>query len=206
MPNNLLRVKEISGVLPSFCPNRHINSDGSFCLGIQTDTEKLSIKEWMENLQEFLQAQIFASKNRKWPITCQQWSHGNAAFYQSKVEKLLLEIDLNILGLEFNKLRLVEKKNDLFKEPYFHIYHGDKLLITGTEKKVHNKRLSCICVKYGRAKHVTLRNCPRKCSNLLISILINEQYRVIEEDNFWKSFKNSKIQCCGTMNQCGLNN
>ena len=45
MPNNLLRVKEISGVLPSFCPNRHINSDGSFCLGIQTDTEKLSIKD-----------------------------------------------------------------------------------------------------------------------------------------------------------------
>lgn len=202
--SNLLTVKEINSLLPSFCPNRHINSDGTFCLGLQADTENLSIEEWMDNLNEFLQAQIFSQKNGKWPIFCQQWSHGNAAIYQTKVEKLLLEVDLDCLGLEFNRLRLIEKKNDLFDEPYFHIYHNDKLLITGTEKKVHNKRLSCICDKYGRAKHITLGNCPKKCSNLLISILINEKNRMLEEEKFWKIFKNSKIQCCGTMHDCIL--
>lgn len=203
--HNYLSIKEIHGVLPVFCPNRHINSDKSFCLGLQSDLEKLSIKDWITRLKEFLTCQIFAKKIGKWPITCKQWSHGNGATYQKNVEELLNQINLEKLGLEFNKLRLIEKKNIIYKDlPYFHVYHEDRLIITRPQNFKHNKRLSCICTKHGRSKHVTLGACMKKCSDILINILINEKKRVREEEKFWESFKTAKLTCCQTMNKCGL--
>lgn len=200
--NNQLKVQERTNILPKFCPNRHINADGSFCLGI---LDHWDVEEWIETLKEFLQAQLFCNDHKKWSKNYKQWSHGDAAKYQLYVEELLKTINLKDLGLNLNSLHLLSVENRLFKENYFHIYHKNKLIFMGTEKKIHCKRQSCICTPYGRRKHVTLGRCSKRCAEIILKILINENLRKSEELVFWNKIKGSKLKCCGTMETCELN-
>ena len=200
--NNQLKVKEIGDILPEFCPNRHINPDGSFCLGILDDW---IAENWIKSLREFLQAQLFCNDHKKWSKNYKQWSHGDAATYQLYVEELLKTINLKDLGLNLNSLQLFNVESRLFEENYFHIYHEDKLIFMGTEKKIHCKRQSCICTPSGRRKHVTLGKCSKKCAEIILKILINEELRKKEEVVFWDTFKGSTLKCCKTMENCELN-
>ena len=75
----------------------------------------------------------------------------------------------------------------------------------GTEKKIHCKRQSCICTPNGRRKHVTLGKCSKKCAEIVLKILINEELRKKEEVVFWNISKEMTLKCCETMEKCELN-
>jgi hypothetical protein len=71
--------------LPDFCPDRHINGDGSFCLYWHEEfsihvTNVDAASKWWESLQGFLRLQERAAYAREW--TGDGWAHGDAARYQ----------------------------------------------------------------------------------------------------------------------------
>lgn len=202
---NILHVKETQFKLPSFCPNRHINSDSSFCLGLNEELAKVDIETWFSYLKDYLRAQLRVDRIRKWPKTYKEWSHGDGAYYQSIVEKELSKLNIKKLGININNLKLIIRKSNIFPEKsYYHLYYNSVLLLTAFEDSVHNKRTSCICVRHGRRLHKTIGKCKNNCVKILFDIAFYEQKRLVAEENFWQHFKAQNKQCCNTMNRCGL--
>lgn len=76
--------------LPPACPERHINGDGSFCLGwkpLPLPTDARSACELWALVAGFLAQQLRAAVTEKWPEE-HAWPHGNAAAIQEQIEAL----------------------------------------------------------------------------------------------------------------------
>ena len=200
--NNVLRVKATNGRYPNLCPNRHINSGGFFCLGLYEDLKNLSVKEWVRTVQYFLEAQNKCEMNGVWPREdFKEWAHGDGAVYQKKVEQYFDKFKRNDLGLTLEHLKVIESKySNLNKEKIFHIYANEELILIGNEKKIFNKRHTCICDKHGLKKHKSISKCPNKCSEAVFMVAINDYLLNKAEKEFWKSF--GKTECCNTMRNC----
>ena len=201
-----LLIKESGGFLPNFCPNRHINMGGYFCLGLKVDS--LEISDWISVVKKYLRAQEYVNKHRKWIKSINEWSHGEAAYYQNLVEEGLLKLHANNLSIDFKEIKLIEVSpaKSYPCQSHYRLYYGSKLIATGIEDKILNKRASCVCVKDGSGKrrHKTIGNCEHQCANILYQIPFNEKRRVLEERKFWKACE--AVDCCMTMDDCKLNN
>ncbi len=72
--------------LPSFCPDRHIEQGGTFCLGLRYRRIVVDIPSaivWWNALEAFLRRQRAAARTRRWPD--RQWlSHGEAGEWHAK--------------------------------------------------------------------------------------------------------------------------
>src|SRR5690606_6164310 len=56
--------------LPAACPERHINRNGTFCIGLNAGnsiSENNSVQQWWGWLEQFFQCQQIASKYGRWP-------------------------------------------------------------------------------------------------------------------------------------------
>jgi hypothetical protein len=75
--------------LPPFCPQRHINEDGSFCLGFRAGTilGEEGWAKWWDKLQVFLLCQEVASTTGEWPEGM-QISHGTAGEIELRAEEV----------------------------------------------------------------------------------------------------------------------
>ncbi|MDP3277932.1 MAG: SEC-C metal-binding domain-containing protein [Deltaproteobacteria bacterium] len=77
-------------LLPTYCPERHINADGWFCLGYQeaflrpTTIERAT--EWWQRVRGYLIDQLDAALLSRWPGGV-EWKHGDAARWQKKLER-----------------------------------------------------------------------------------------------------------------------
>lgn len=87
-------VRELPGhtVLPGFCPDRHINGDGSFCLGWGRDnpstiTDEAAARRWWAAVYQFLTRQAGANARGVFPGTEHGRAHGDAAVHQAKAEQ-----------------------------------------------------------------------------------------------------------------------
>ena len=73
--------------LPAWCAERHMNTDGTFCLGLEkpkVEDETAATAFW-QSLRTYLLYQQFADRNRTWPRG--RWlSHGDAAWHQLDAE------------------------------------------------------------------------------------------------------------------------
>lgn len=79
--------------LPVFCPERHINSDATFCIGWgpSSPPNVRTIEDarmWWQTLKGYLRLQDIASSTRRWPKAC-SWPHGKAAVFALERERLL---------------------------------------------------------------------------------------------------------------------
>lgn len=202
--NERLLIKENSGRFPCFCPNRHINLGGYFCLGLEVDN--LEMLDWITCVKEYLRAQEYVAKHRKWPKSIKEWSHGEAAQYQKLVEDGLKLLNANNINIDFKKIKLIKagRNKQYPNQFYYHLYYDSELIVTGIEDKPLNKRASCICIAdgSGRNRHKTISNCNHQCTKILYQIPFNEKRRVSEEDRFWKACDDK--YCCMTMDECKI--
>lgn len=88
--------------LPTACPERHINRDGTFCLGYGPTFRPAprtveEAAEWWGLLTDFLQMQNKAAESGRWPR--KSWYHGHAADFQLEFEKLEKTVPENIRNL-----------------------------------------------------------------------------------------------------------
>jgi hypothetical protein len=185
-----VREKSEAPLLPTFCPQRHLNSDGTFCLGLNAGSilsDSKKTRDWWKKLHVFLSCQDTASETRTWPVDL-EISHGTAGVTEVQAENLAEELGL--------------------LDDYRQAVRGDNGIIAFTAKRVdkssgalRNGRARCLCGRTGKKGYPKLR---RECrANGDQCIVLLEAKRRAEEKQFWNGLK-GKVSCCGTMDSCPL--
>lgn len=205
-----LRAKEFgSNLLPSFCPERHINPGGSFCLywegSQQLDVvDEASAKVWMETLIQFLRLQERAAQIRRWP-TRKAWAHGDAAKPQLQAMEAAASLGESFLAkLESGCLSITARARtgrnpdstlEVMQDGVhlFSIWKSRRMLI--------NRRRKCFCGTSGSRRPKRIGRCKNHAEAAEILALALLAWETADEQ-FWKSLRGS--QCCGTCDGCPL--
>lgn len=205
-----LRAREFgSKLLPPFCPERHINPGGSFCLywegSEQLDVvDEASAKVWMETLIQFLRLQERAAKIRRWP-SHKAWAHGDAARYQLRALEAAAALGNSFLiKLEAGSLSIIDyprrgRNSDSIIEVkqngthLFSIWKSRKMLV--------NRRRKCFCGENGSSRPKRIGRCKNHAAAALALAegLLGWQ---TADEQFWKGLQGTK--CCGTCDECPL--
>jgi hypothetical protein len=198
-----VRVRQAPGEarLPPFCPGRHINPDGSFCLGwreedpsqVRTPEEA---GEWWASLLVFLGYQQYAEYMRAWPPGCER-AHGIAAEFEARAESLAASFGPAFLqDLRTRRLRLRRMPAGLRLEregaQVFALRKGCTSVV--------NLRAACPCVCSRRK--IVLKRCGdhAQAAADLIEAMANLEEA---EARFFRTFA-GVVECCGTLAVCPL--
>lgn len=192
--------------LPSFCPDRHINYDGSFCMYWEGDTQ-FTIRDeqdaiaWFETLLQFLKLQVRAEKKKAWPND-DYWSHGDAAKYQQLCYQAAQGISEDFVQYLKNKTittkycKARNKQGDFIK---VYLYQKHFYTIWVDHKKTAALKSKCFCKSGKKLK---------KCLNhaeLSFKFAESLENWKKAEDEFWHWIKQKKdVVCCGTLKNCPL--
>lgn len=173
--------------IPKFCPERHLNGDGSFCLGLTPHRIETVQKAewWWRDLQQFLFLQVVADETGAWPQSS-ALSHGRAAY-----NELAAREAARLIGLD---------------PAYTEMLEGE----TNWLSRLFEEQGAC-AVNLPRRWRPNGEGAPlvpphqRKAFRLNIQILLRaEQNRRSALTKFWADWKSSRARCCGTMNTCPL--
>ena len=178
--------------LPQRCPERHINGDGSFCLGFNVKGLGKSLdgaNVWWGLLKEYLKHQRTAEKTGLWPAHA-AISHGGAGEFHVQALDSARE-----LGVE---------------QEYSRIFEGERCWIDdGTVRvakdggRLVNGRSPCPMGCRGRKNRPILR---RDCCKgvAVLRLVRSEKYRKLAELQFWRDWQTNGYQCCRTMRKCPM--
>lgn len=193
--------------LPSYCPDRHINDNGSFCLFWRAvDDIKIdgpaAARAWLETLTRFLQLQVRAARLRCWPDGHGR-AHGAAAIHQHRAEAAAARLGDPIASDMAEGRLTVSRKGGGAEGVAIRVMKNGQRLFSVWERsrRAVNQRGPCLCtVGFGR-RSVVLKSCADHASAAAeLALELNEM--VIAEERFWKSAMGSP--CCGTIDGCPL--
>ncbi|WP_432444488.1 E2 domain-containing protein [Rhizobium leguminosarum] len=178
-------------VYPAICHERHVQSDGNFCIGYQAGVRIETLdaaKVWWGLLKEFLFLQRVAERTKQWPPT-KQLSHSFAGAHH------LAALDAaRGLGIESDYFEMLEGQDKWFAQP------SPKL--DDKRKRLRNGHLPCPrgCMRDGR------RIARSECCDPqgVYELLYNERKRRQEVDHFYSICRLIGEKCCGRMLHCGL--
>lgn len=187
--------EEVPGTdLPCRCPERHIQSDQTFCLGLRYLTVQSAGKafQWWEQLSQFLRCQSVAELTRVWPVR-QAVDHGDAGQYHVRALELAAEAGLEE---EYESARLGD--TSWLTDPKLHLF--DK------KGKPVNGRAPCPLGCKRRARGRQVRRLRTDCDKrqLLVDLAYNEHLRRKALDQYWQHVFASNEKCCRTMRGCPL--
>jgi hypothetical protein len=205
--SNSLSVREVTPLnLPSFCPERHINHDGTFCLGYQVVTslevtDEATATVWVETLYKYLTLQERAKVKRRWPND-DAWAHGNSARFQLMALTAAQKINEELSSALLSKKLHVKSRRSTFR-PILKVFFEDKHIYSVWEsnKKVINLKKRCFCGTSKLKLPKRLRRCgshATQASNLAFALRDWEN----EEKRYWNALKGST--CCETCDSCPL--
>lgn len=186
--------------LPTFCPNRHINPGGGFCLGYsQAEPQRIDDEEgavaWWRRVLKFLTLQEAARKLRRWPSTV-EWAHGSAAMHQMRAEACAQALGPRFVeALGRRRLTVLRRRN----APAFLTLNegGARLYSMWAEtRRVATQRQRCFCGS-GRA----LACCGDHAASAAGLVQAIADWESAEK-RFWKSVREET--CCGTMPDCPM--
>lgn len=204
--DNVLQVRATNKRYPELCPNRHINLNGWFCLGLVEELKDLTIEEWIQNVKAFLDAQYQCEIKGVWPRDVKEWAHGDGAIYQKIIEQYYEQFKHNLLSVTLDQLTVVEiDSSNENKDKIYHVYIDRELILVGNEDKVFNKRYTCICDNHGIKKHRSIGKCPQDCAKVIFMVAVNDYLLNKAEKEFWDYFRSANFKCCNTMEKCELN-
>jgi hypothetical protein len=190
--NGQIEVKEngLNNLLPNFCPQRHMNPNGTFCLGFNAGDairDTAAATSWWKKLGLFLTCQDTAHETKTWPPKI-EISHGVAGEIEISAEKVAEE-----LGLLAEYQLAVREDQGPIAEALQKIRKS-----TG---KLRNGKAACVCErKYRTGESYLRRDCWAANWPCLVAM---EARRRSEERAFWKSLKGKQV-CCRTMDDCPL--
>lgn len=179
--------------LPARCPERHIQHDQTFCVGLRpiTITTTREANDWWRQLEQYLRCQGAAQSTHVWPPN-HALDHGGAGIHHERALKIAAELEITE---EYLSARL--------DEPSW-ITSRDIRLLDKRDRPI-NGRAPCPrgCRVKGRPAHAVLRrNCPRRSK--LLALVIEERKRRHELKRYWDFVKTQGVVCCGTMRDCPL--
>ena len=197
-------VREVSpSNLPGFCPARHINSDGSFCLSFP-EVERFGIDDeeqaahWWMVVYKFLQLQRRAAARRSWPEP--EWAHGSAAYHQHRAEQAASAISSDLgVAMKANRLSVTGRRRGNHGCLLRVLLDGQRLYAIWPEiNRVMTKRRPCLCAD---EFPLAISSCAHHEEQ---AVMLARSLKGMEaaEAEFWGGFAGRK--CCGTMDGCPL--
>lgn len=193
--------------LPSFCPERHINPGGTFCLFFPGTTQLDVVDEttatvWLETVYKFLKLQERARVKRAWPNN-EQWAHGGAAQYQARAQ-----FSASALGSRFSTaltdgLLSIKERQSRSKRNIIELRLDGSLIysVWDVTQKVLKQKQRCFCGESGLRIPKRLRRCAEHEKHAsALAIALRDWQR--EEASFKKLI--AGMVCCGTCNSCPL--
>lgn len=198
-------------VFPPSCPQRHINGDGSFCLGWHGEQDmrvigRDSAAKWWNTLFVFLIKQRRANNSRRWPG--EQWAHGHkAAANQWLTEEAARSLgedfvtDLKLRKFRVEKINSSKRPSSLLKvfRNNVHIYS-----VWENFKQLTSARKPCLCKPSCNGKPKKIRSCGSHRESL-VNLGIHLHRQELEEEKYIKSYASLKA-CCGTLDECPIKN
>lgn len=194
-------------LLPSFCPERHINADGSFCLywravdDIVIDGPEPALT-WWETLVRFLQLQTRAARRRRWPDGRSR-AHGAAAVHQLRAERAAERLgDQMSTAMQDGRLSVALRGSGPHGPGIRVLRDGQRIYATWLHsRRVVNLRRPCVCPAGREPQPRVIRSCGDHAA--AAATLALELHSMAEqEQQFWKIFEG--YPCCGTMDDCPL--
>lgn len=192
--------------LPAFCPERHINPGGTFCLYDASSermnvTDEASARAWLETVWKYLKLQERARVKRRWPNN-DVWAHGDAAHHQRLAQDAAAAInDRMAIALAGDRLQLKRRRSkgrpilDLWIEST-HIYS-----VWEFDKRVINQKQRCFCGTSGLRVPKRLRGCSNHAERATeLSLALRDWEKA--EERYWKAMQEQS--CCGTCDTCPL--
>lgn len=190
--------------LPEFCPERHIVSDGSFCMYWAGElsfavTDVTSAGNWLSLLLNFLRLQRRAAKQRCWP-NHETWAHGSdAARQQLRAERAAEKLGPELkAAIEARDLKASRDGGGILRvmmggRPLFSVWKSPNRFDR------FGRRLTCVC-EFGSGS-------KRKSSHGRRAKLLEEMAQALlmwedDERRFWV-YHEDRV-CCGTIDNCPL--
>lgn len=203
-----VRARELKPRLPNFCPERHINNNGIFCLYWDGDkvihvNDETSAIEWWETLIRFLMQQERATKLRKWPDN-NFWAHGSAASFQKKTYLAAADLGQGFIdGLLFKQFEVQFFKRKNGNGSFFRVLKNGKYFysVWVNHERVACWRQNCICDQKINKKVKPLKQCSNHAQSAVDFAVWMWEWQKAEAE-FW--IDHSDKVCCGTMNDCPL--
>jgi hypothetical protein len=203
-------VRELSPtLLPEFCPERHINYNGAFCL-YWAEVEPSSISDvegaaiWWMKVLTFLRRQQSAATLRQWPGKSDARAHGPEAATQQAIA----ERSTDLLGTRFRGFladsRLTSVRKMSAGEPRLRLLLDGQRLVTVRERtrQLMTKRSRCKCDNADQLR-LPICGCGDHEAALRNITLALERWGKAERD-FFREYAASGRKCCGTMDGCPL--
>lgn len=193
-------------ILPTFCAERHINTDGSFCLywgevesSAITNTEDAEM--WWGKLLTFILRQRSAGILRRWPGKADARAHGEAAArFQALAEENATALGSRFLtALRENRLQVVNRGANRISL----LRDGRRMItILKSEKRVMTLRQRCKCDE-ADSLCLPIASC-RNHRRELADLAINLEGWTRSEKAFYDYLRSVDQVCCGTMDDCPL--
>lgn len=195
--------------LPAFCPERHINTDGTFCLYWAEEepmefVTAIDASNWWSKMLVFLERQRLADRIRRWPGKAEARAHGSeAARHQAEAERLAA-----IMGPTFER-RLREDRFGVtrrvrFGEGRLRLESDGQRVCTVIESipRVMTLRSLCRCDEAPK-RRLPLKSCGNHAEVLarLVTALHGQE---LEEKRFFERIRATKHRCCGSIDDCPL--
>lgn len=187
--------EEIPGTdMPARCPERHIQFDKTFCLGLRyIDVHSIGeATQWWEQLRQFLLCQGVAERTGVWPPG-HALDHGDAGKHH---ERALALADDAGLDEEYAAARLGEPS--WLTNPRLHLFNQKGEPINGRAVCPRG----CQRTARGRSVQVLRRDCSKRI--LLVDLAITEKLRRNALAEYWKSVFKEGSRCCRKMRLCPL--
>ena len=188
---------------PACCPERHINPDGSFCLGLNVNLAEVTastIEDWWLLLEEYLYVQLIVDQTGRWP-SHKMLSHGAAGETHAKAL-----VVASRLGVELDYEEYLSGREGWVSELVTDYLHNEERC---TRKSIPVIRMSDRLMTSAEARLLQriggkVKVKKRKRRRLLHRLVTLEVLRVRQERKFWDAIANQGVECCGTMIDCPL--
>lgn len=189
--NDKLQAREFpASRWPIFCPQRHINLGGHFCLGLSevpTVRNQNTAIRWWEILRAHIVLQFQADATGIWP-PWMEWDHGEAGNTQAKMERLARKCGLeqDVKNAHFYGVGWLAAK--------------DLPRLARNKDQLVNGRAPCPKGCQKRCRAILRRKCVRRTT--IYELVKLERQKRQQSADFWKAAEGQN--CCGKMKKCPL--
>ena len=175
-------------LLPLRCPERHIQSDSTFCLGyISGSLERIEDADvWWEKLAQFLWLQSTADDVGVWPFQ-HAVDHGGAASFHLRALALAQQ-----LGFE-----------NEYEEAWSGVsnwINASGVKFVDAKGKLLNGRQACPRGCFGQRRRFVRKACLKR--DAMAELILVERARQKSLSLFWEAERTLGLRCCGRMRDC----
>lgn len=168
---------------PAFCPDRHIQGDQTFCVGLRRPpvNSLRRARDWWAEFDQYLACQAIAEATRLWPPQ-NALDHGQAGLYHQRA------------------LRLADRLGIM--DAYLDAYFDQPSWITSTGlTKLGERNVRLAGRLVARAPRV---KGGRKARLLLLELVMAERARRAALKQYKALISNGTQACCGAMRDCSF--